>query len=293
MKPKNNFKIAHKGRVLRILADGGRAMRARIWIALTLVVAVVMAGCVEEKAQIKSQTSKKGQELVIIPEEFTIYQDYTQIIGGKPHRISDKGIIEATVISISKTKVCPYQEETCSIEPYPKDLGLVRIDKIINYTPYSEQTAETIIEQPSKDKSPENGNTAPEYKGPEYPSKPKPEYISLKEGQEVQTLFLLTVRPAKIRYIPINESEGGRESLQLPEENTTVSQKVVPGNKTFKPIPKDRNYFVFTTKVGKFPGIIEKNLPGLEVGSKFRAEIYYDGLLYIEEYEVKGGGVRK
>jgi hypothetical protein len=256
---------------------GGRLRVVYICMAIILL---AVAGCVEEKGQIKSQTSKNGQELLTIPEEFTIYQDYVQVIGGKPQRIRDKGVIEATVISLTRTEVCPYQEETCIIEPYPKDIGIVRIDKIINYTPYSEQTAEPV-EQPSRDSLPENGN-----KGTEYPSKPKPEYAPLKEGQEVQALFLLTVRQTKIRYIPVNESEGSRESLQLPEENKTVGQKASPGSKTFKPIPKDGNYFVFTTKIGKFSGIIEKILPGLEVGSKFRAEIYYDGSLYIEEYEI-------
>ena len=260
-------------------------------VVLACVVAVVVLslGCLQ----------KESEEIVIVPEEFAIYQDYIKTIGGKP-RISDIGSIEATVLSITKTEVCPDKTDPfapepteCSIEPHPKDLGIVRVDKIINYTPYSEQIVEPTIEQPSDGgSSEEDGDTTPRYEGPEYPSKPKPsegkEYAPLQEGQEVQTLFLLTARPAKIRYVPINESEGGMESAQLAEDDTqqTVSQKVEPEKKISKPIPKDGNYYVFTTKIGNFPGIIEKNLPGLEVGSKFRAEIYYDGSLYVEEYEV-------
>ena len=265
-----------------------------------VVVAALSLGCLQkesEEAELPTPTTDKG-ELVIIPEEFVIYQDYIKAIGGKPG-IRDIGTIEATIISITKTEVCPDKTDPfapepteCSIEPYPKDLGIVRVDKIINYTPYSEQTIEPTIEQPGEEKSPEEGDTTPGYEGPEYPSKPKPKYKPLQEGQEVSTHFLLTVRPAKVRYAPINESVGGMESAQEPGNSNTnseqdiISHVVTPEEKIFKPIPKDGNYYVFTTKIGNFPEIIEKNLLGLEVGSKFRAEIYYDGSLYVEEYEV-------
>ena len=249
-----------------------------------------------------NETQSGTPEIIIYPEEYIIYQDYLKTIGGKP-RISDIGTVEATIISITKTEVCPDEidfasEPTepieCSIEPYPKDFGIVRIDRIINYTPHSEQNMEPIIEQPSEGKPSEGGETTTTsgYEGPGYSPKPKPpiEYEPLKEGQEVQTLFLLTVSPAKIRYVPINESTGGMESIQLPEGDTqqTVSHQVGPEKKIFKPIPKDGDYFVFP-KIGKFPepGVTEKILHGLEIGSKFRAGIWYDGsLLYVEEYEV-------
>ena len=115
------------------------------------------------------------------------------------------------------------------------------------------------------------------------------EYEPLQEGQEVSTHFLLTVRPVKVRYASINGSVGGMESAQEygnTNSDQDISHVITPEEKIFKPIPKDGNYHVFTTKIGDFPGITEKNLPGLEVGSKFRAEIQYDGYLYVEEYVV-------
>ena len=269
-------------------------------LACVIMVVVLSLGCLQKESEeaVPPTPAVDKEEMIIIPEEFGIYLDYIKTIGGKP-RISDIGTIEATVISITKTEVCPDEidpfapEPTeCSIEAYPKDLGIVRVDKIINYTAYSEQAVEPAIEQPSEGESIEERETTPSYEGSEYLSKPnlpeRKEYEPLQEGQEVQTFFLLTVRPAKIRYVPINESEGGMESAQLAEEDTqqTASQQVEPEKKIFKPIPKEGNYYIFTTKIGNFYGIIEKNLPGLEIGTKFRAEIYYDGSLYIKEYEV-------
>ena len=274
--------------------------RYGVVLACAIVVTnVLSSGCLQkesEEAVLPTPTTDKG-ELVMIPVEFVIYQDYIDAIGGKPG-IRDIGTIEATIISITKTEVCPDKTDPfapepteCSIEPYPKDLGIVRIDRIINYTSYSEQTIEVpTIEQPSEEKSPEEEDITPAYEGPEYPSKPKPsgrkEYKPLQEGQEVSTYFLLTVRPAKVRYAPINESVGGMESAQESVNfEQDISHVVKQEEKNFKPIPKAGIYYVFTTKYG-FPETIEKNLPGLEVGSKFRAEIRYDGSLYVEEYEV-------
>ena len=279
--------------------------KSNVWkygvvLACTIAVIIVLSsGCLQKESEETAPPTPITDygELVIIPEEFGIYQDYIKAIGGKTG-ISDIGTIEATVLSVTKTEVCPdktdpfaHEPTECSIEPYPKDLGIVRIDKIINYTPYSEQTIEPTIEQPSEGESPEEGDTTPGYEGPEYPSERK-EYKPLQEGQEVSTHFLLTVRPAKVKYVPINESVGGMESAQESgntnsnSEKDIISHPVTPVKKIFKPIPKDGNYYVFTTEIGNFTGIVEKNLPGLEVGSKFRAEIWYDGSLYVEEYEV-------
>jgi hypothetical protein len=280
--------------------------KSKVWkyeivlVCVIVMIVVLSLGCLQKESEevVPPTPTIDKEEIAIVPEDFTICQDYIKTIGGKP-AISDIGTIEATVISITKTVVCPDETDPfapepteCSIEPYPKDLGIVKIDKISNYTPYSKQTTEPTIEQPSEEKSPEEVETIPSYEGHEYPSKPNPlegkEYEPLQEGQEVQTFFLLTARPAKVRYVSINESEGGRESAQLAEDGTqqTVSQQVEHEKKIFKPIPKDGNYYIFTTKIGNFSGIIKKNLPGLEIGTKFRAEIYYDGSLYVEEYEV-------
>lgn len=232
----------------------------------------------------------QGEEIALTPEypeEYLIFQDYINTIGWWP-RVSDIGIIEATVVSITKSEACPYSEEKCRIEPYPKDIGVVRIDKIINYTSYSEQSAEQPIEQPSGEEPSGEVRTTPEYKGGEVPKPKLSEYEPLQVGQEVPTTFLLTVRPVKVRYVsipPQGEPEpGGIESVF--EE--PVSRPSLPGEepvpKTYKPIPKEGDYFVFTTKIIEYPETSQKILPGLEIGSKFQAEIHYDGSLYIEEY---------
>ena len=274
-------------------------------ISLGLMIILVIgtlfiSGCIKEKEE------KAGEEpaMMMIPEELVIYLDYLGVIGGKS-RISDIGTIEATVISITKTDVCPDKIEPfapepteCSIEPYPKDSGIVRIDKIINYTSYSEQPIEQL-EQPSPSgEEPSEEGTTPGYKGNGYKGedlpKPKlPEYEPLQEGQEVSTHFLLTARPAKVRYAPTPESDpsprGLMESAQSEdissEQTVGVDYKSEQGKKIFKPIPKNGNYYVFTTKYG-FPETVEKILPGLKEGDKFRAKINYCGTLYVEEYEI-------
>ena len=274
-------------------------------LACAIVVTnVLSAGCLQkgsEEAVLPTPTTDKG-ELVMIPEEFVIYQDYIDAIGGKPG-IRDIGTIEATIISITKTEVCPDKTDPfapepteCSIEPYPKDLGIVSVDKIINYTSYSEQPVEQLEQPNPSGEEPSEEGTTPGYRGNGYRGedipKPKlPEYEPLQEGQEVSTHFLLTARPAKVRYAPIPEHEPSPHGPMEPAQSEDISSeqpmshKSEPGKKIFKPIPKAGIYYVFTTKYG-FPETIEKNLPGLEVGSKFRAEIWYDGSLYVEEYEV-------
>ena len=185
-------------------------------------------------------------------------------------------------------------------------MGIVRIDKIISYTSYFEQT----VEQPVVDESgqpsgeePIEGKTTSEHKGVDIEPK-SPEYEALKVGQEVPTSFLLTSRPVKVRYVsipPVGEPEpepepgphGAMESEfeQLSEES--ADDKTVespPGGKeplpkTYKPISIEEGYFVFTTKIIEYPETSQKILSGLEIGSKFHARIHYSGSLYIEEYE--------
>ena len=232
----------------------------------------------------EGEIARMPEEFIIYPEEFIAYQNYLDVIGGKPG-IADTGVIEATVISISRTEVCPYQEEECSIEPYPNDWGMVRVDKIINYTPYAEQALGSRIEQPSETE-PAGGETTPGYGGAEHQPKGG-KYVPLQEGQEIQTLFLLTVSPVKVRYVPAAGSEG-TEPTEPPGDDAqrTAEHPVQPGQTVFKPIPREGDYFVFAIRIVDSPTTIESILPGLAVGSKFRAEIRYDGTLYIEEYEV-------
>jgi len=281
-------------------ADSTLFLKHGVVLACVLVVAVALtSGCLQKESEgdmlPTPVTDIEEPAMMMIPEEFVIYLDYLGVIGSKPG-ISDSGTIEATVRSITKTEVCPDKIEPfapepteCSSEPYPKDIGIVRIDKLITYTPYSEREH---LEQPGPGgEGPSEEGMTPGYRGEDLPKPKLPEYEPLQEGQEVSTHFLLTARPANVRYAPIPEPEpsphGPMESAQskdiLSEQN--ISHKSEPKERMFKPIPKDGNYYVFTTKYG-FPEALEKNLPGLEVGSKFRAEIWYDGSLYVEEYEV-------
>ena len=252
---------------------------------------ILVSGCSqklfdEDKEKIEQiQSVKDKEEITLIPqypEDFVIFQDYIQVIGGQP-RIKDVGIIEATVISITKSDVCPYQEEKCSIQPYPKDIGIVRIDKIIDYKSYFEQTSQRQIEQISNIS--EGGQTTPEYRGQDLPQK-QPTYKSVSVGQEVPTIFILTTGPAQVVYTsiaPTNLSGDGLESEQTVARQISGSE--VPP-KTYKPIPKQGGYYVFTTKIIQYPQTSARTLPGLNVGNKFRAEILYDGTLYVEEYQI-------
>ena len=225
------------------------------------------------------ETSNIQQEILIISEEFTIYQDYLDVIEARHFQnIYDTGTIEATVISLIRSEMCPYTEEECRIQPYPIDTGVVRIDKIISYIPYSEQTVQQPIEQPSEGESSGEGKTTPGYTGQDLPKSKLPEYKQLEEGQEVSTIFQLTARPVKVIYTSIPPTTGGLESQQ------TVSRQIEPTQKTYKPISVEGDRFVFTTKIITYPETSLKLLPGLKEGDKFRATITYDGILHVNEY---------
>lgn len=283
---------------------------------VTVLVIILISGCIQKQA-----TEDKGEIAwePKYPEEYIIYQDYLKTIGGVSG-INDVRIIEGTVISITKSEACPDitdsfapEPKECSIEPYPKDIGIVRIDKIIEYIPYSEQTIEQPVEEPSGAEEPSEGKTTPGYKGVDLPKPKPPEYEAFKIEQEVPTSFLLTTRPVKVRYVsipPVGEPEPGphgameSEFEQLSEEHIgeepvkhpitprqePVEHPLVPGEepvpKTYKPIPKEGDYYVFTTKIIEYPETSQKILPGLKKGDKFRAKINYCGTLYVEEYEI-------
>jgi hypothetical protein len=109
----------------------------------------------------------------------------------------------------------------------------------------------------------------------------------LDEGQAVEALFLLTTRPAKARHLPISASEDTEPMLVTePGAGDTVAHSVEPGEAVFNPIPREGQYYLFTTRIGDYASPVEVILPGLDVGAKFRAQIRYDGILYVEEYEL-------
>lgn len=224
-------------------------------------------------------------ELMVYPEGLTTYRMYLDVIGGRP-RLADAGTIEATVESLQRAEVCPYQDEVeCRIEPYPSDWGVVRIDKIISYTPYAGTDSASGEEEQAQGELPQ-GETSPQYQGPE--SQPAKQGIEpLNEGQAVQALFLLTTRPTKVRYVPAGASEG-IEPMQVTEPGAgdTVEHPVEPGEAVFNPIPQEGQYYVFTTRIGDYAAPVETILPGLDIGARFRAKIRYDGILFVEEYEL-------
>ena len=154
------------------------------------------------------------------------------------------------------------------------------MDKLISYTPYSEQTAQHPLEQPSGEEPSEEEKTTSQYTGQDLPKSKQPQYKQLEVGQEVSTIFQLTARPVKVIYISISPSKGGLESQQ------TVTTQIKPSERTYKPIPKDGDFFVFTTKIIEYPETSLKLLQGLKEGNKFRAEILYDGLLHLGEYQI-------
>jgi len=247
---------------------------SKIWIVVIVVLLIVGGGIVWKYGEIpeivpgdvvpgeklKEKPIGEGEMAMMpeYPEEYIIYQDYIAtirsefttlipgIIATPVPIVSDTGTIEATVLSITKDNVCPYPEEKCRIEPYPKDIGVVRIDKIIDYTTYSEQTVEQPTEQQSGAEPLGEGKTTPGYKGKELPKQKSLGYEPLQAGQEIPTNFLLTTRPAKIRYVsipPANGSQPGpygpleseiEQSSRGPVEEESVEHLVPPSEKILK-----------------------------------------------------------
>jgi hypothetical protein len=77
---------------------------------------------------------------------------------------------------------------------------------------------------------------------------------------------------------PMQHTESGTDEL--------VERPVEPGAAVFNPIPRQGHYYVFTSRMGDYAAPVEVILPGLGPGARFRAKIRYDGILYVEEYEL-------
>ena len=201
-------------------------------------------------------------ELMQYPEAFSTYEMYLDVIGGRP-RLAYSGTVEATVESLQRAEVCPYQDEAeCRIEPYPSDWGVVRIDGIISYTPDVGTGLAPGEAEQAQSELPQ-GETSPEYRGPEsQPSKPGIE--PLEEGQTVQALFLLTTRPAKVRYVQAGAPDG-IEPMEYTESGSgeTVEHPVGPGKTAFNPIPREGQYYVFTPRIGTMQPPLRSSCPAL------------------------------
>lgn len=92
--------------------------------------------------------------------------------------------------------------------------------------------------------------------------------LGMVEGHDVNLSFKYTARPSKIIRVVGETIQSG----------DTVSHTPVPTQITF-----EDGYFVFRID-GSSPS--ETVLPGLKVGSKFKAKIWYTYELKIEEYEI-------
>ncbi len=223
-------------------------------------------------------------DMIIYPQQYSQYQIYLDVIGARP-RAADTAIIEATVTSLQTGAICPYDEENCRIAPYPNDWGTVRLDRILDHSPYGEHREGAGEEKPGQLRGlaavTAAGSSGVELEPGERMHEP------LQVGQELETQFVLTARPTKVRSAPIIGSEAGPQELPAagrPEE--TTGQQAQAGAPEYLPIAKEGGYFIFVKETELTSGSTESLLSGLSVGSRFRAEIRYDGTLYVHEYEV-------
>jgi hypothetical protein len=228
----------------------------------------------------------EGNDIIInaLPEEYLIFQGYLEAINASPS-LAGSGIIEGTVVSLTLGEVCPYLEEECPIDPYPNDWGIVRVDRVLSETTLGGGESESIIEQPAQSEA-EGETSISGSQGQELDSR-STNNISLSEGQEVTTQFVLTARPVIVRYVPGNEFGATDFSNNLEGgADDTIKHPAQPAEIVFKELAQDEGVYIFTTKIGEENEEIRTNLPGLKVGTRFQAGILFDGILYINEYEI-------
>ena len=217
------------------------------------------------------------------PTDYVIFQGYLDAIGGRPGRAGE-GTIEATVLSVNTALICPYQEEKCRIEPYPRDSGFVRVDRILSYSDAAARSATPSLEVPAPGE-PVLATHSPGALGTE--PEPAQGQAALVAGREYQALFVLTAGPVLIRYALLDQTRGGE--IVKPSTGALeglVGQPAQTPAKVFLPIPQVGGRWVFTTQVGSVPEIKEKSLAGLRAGSRFQAHVRFDGILYVEEYDL-------
>jgi hypothetical protein len=261
------------------------AVAKRRWPALlSLGLLLALAACTPGAGPAPATPTPAGSpaagepagEVLLYPPAFVQYQAYLDAIGARPGP-AERATVEATVLSLRRDEVCPYPVEgACPIEPYPRDGATVRVERIEGHIPPSAATTPGEGSQGGSS----GGESSPEYRGPQDPP-PAKAFEPLAEGDTVQALFLLTARPARARHLAAGAA-GGLESLPGPG----AGQALGPGERAFEPIPREGGYYLFTPKIGGDDAPADVVLPGLEVGDRFRARVRYDGILYVEEYEV-------
>ena len=170
---------------------------------------------------------------------------------------SDSGLVDLTIISLSKTDSCPAEldptmpePEQCPVNTNPSDGGLVRVDNIIDYD-----------------------------------RNPRATFELLTLGNEVGASFVFSSRLAKVVHIPIAVVDG-ESTKELSEESKDrqVPKSAPAGGQS---IPREGNRYIYSIYSGTFDEQFETLLPGANEGNKIRAKIHFlDGRLSIGEYEV-------
>ncbi len=274
-----------------------------VFVVVVLSVAVFnkinLQQSLDKKVTSNSNNLDNKEVLTAYPKEYMLYQDYLQVIGegqSASPRYFDEGVIEATVLSLRNTDICPSTAiagEICNIEPYPNDYATVRVDRIINYSIYNEQLISQSVERPIGTRGVEDVSSTQGNRGIDYPKQKNSEFVKLQNGQNVSVHFILTARPVKVGYVSLESKtkNGGLESQQKAsndlDSTQTVRYKSGPGRKFFQPISKEGGYFAFTTKIVSESEVGQRIFPGLKIGDKFRASIKYDGtVMIVGEYEM-------
>ena len=253
-----------------------------IILSLVVFLFILFSLCVSPKTS-PSDIKNSSQEIIIVPNNYNTYLEYVELLKSPSIKYKE-AIVEATIIDISISDFCPYKEQTCRIEPYPKDSGIIKINKII-------QTIESqsdIIEAINRDNSSENKTD--EYKGEDITKKEANYAQNIDIGRSLPTIFLLTSRPVSVNYEKIGTTNNTTKSIGNSIDPETTSNKSIEQNmnNTYENLLKKNGHYVFTTKIGDYNNTITKELPGLKTGDIIIAHIYYDGVMtYIEEYELK------
>jgi hypothetical protein len=305
--------------VRRLAERDRRHLLGRRRPVFAFLAAPVLAGCSTIRGR-ATQTAPGG-ERAVVPLAYLAYQDHLEAIGARSIGPSDMAVVQGTVLSITPGEVCatpqpPASAEAgpCPMHTYPRDTGLVRIDRILGYSPY-DQPGRPPAEQPAgqpagaandRATAPHPGAAVPGADGRSSPGAPGGgrRFPPLQEGDVVETLFLLTARVVKVRHIRVPAPAGGDEAGSqaaprgpvVPPDDAaragtataserTATQVIPAARRAPRPIPQEGGGLVFTTRFGSGIAEIERTLPGLRPGDRFVAETRYAGVLYVEDYE--------
>ena len=225
-------------------------------------------------------------EVLIIPKGYDIYQTYLDATNGRAPRATS-GVIEGTILILNRGEMCPYAEEKCSVTPYPLDTGIVLIEEILEYTRYEDRPLNPV-EASSESEGEVTGSEQNIGQGIEIERRSVPDFAV---GQEVEARFLLTASPATVKYEPISPQVDS-EAQSQPDPTVLEIEVITEGGELrsleahYPPIPRANGLPIFTIQIGNFQSPIEKLMPGLQEGARFRAKFDYTGILFIEEYEL-------